>query len=77
MSEGARDTPALNWSDLGLRLVVFIGKRHKCGRGFGWSVLAYKSIDQCGLLSLDGAVIAPRADKPWREKPNAGGERRR
>jgi len=52
-------------------------KRHQRGRGFGWSVLAYKSIDQCGLLSLDGAVIAPRADKPWREKPNAGGERRR
>ena len=60
-----------------LRLAVFIGKRHKRRRGFGWSVLAYKSADFCGLLNLDGAVIAPRADKPWREKPNAGGERRR
>ena len=59
------------------RLAVFLGKRHKRGRGLGWSVLAYKSADFCGLLSLDGAVIAPRADKPWREKPNAGGERRR
>jgi hypothetical protein len=27
--------------------------------------------------SLDGFVIAPRANKPWRERPNAGGERRR
>ena len=59
------------------RLALFIGKRHKRGRGFGWSVLAYKSRDFCGLLSLDGAAIAPRADKPWREKLNAGGERRR
>ena len=60
-----------------LRLALFIGKRHQRGRGLGWSVLAYESADFCGLLSLDGAVIAPRADKPWREKPNAGGERRR
>ena len=59
------------------RLALFIGKRHKRGRGFGWSAVAYKSKDFCGLLSLDGIVIAPRATKPWREKPNAGGERRR
>jgi hypothetical protein len=43
------------------RLAVFIGRRHKRGRGFGWSVLAYKSVDRCGLLSLNGTVIAPRA----------------
>ena len=59
------------------RLALFIGIRHKRGRRFGLSVVAYKSADQCGLLSLNGIVIAPRANKPWREKPNAGGERRR
>jgi RNA-directed DNA polymerase len=59
------------------RLAVFIGRRHKRGRGFGWSVLGYQSTDYCGLYSLNGTVIAPRANKPWREKPNAGGERRR
>jgi group II intron reverse transcriptase/maturase len=59
------------------RLALFIGKRHKRGRGFGLSVIAYQSADRCGLVSLNGAVIAPRANKPWREKPNAGGERRR
>lgn len=59
------------------RLALFIGKRHKRGRGFGMSVLAYKSANFCGLWSLTGTVIAPRANKPWREKPNAGGERRR
>jgi group II intron reverse transcriptase/maturase len=59
------------------RLTLFIGKRHKRGRGFGMSVVAYLSPDQCGLISLKGIVVAPRAGKPWREKPNAGGERRR
>ena len=37
----------------------------------------HRSTDCCGLHSLNGTVIAPRAYKPWREKPNAGGERRR
>jgi len=59
------------------RLALFIGIRHQRGRRFGLSVVAYKSADQCGLLSLNGIVIAPRANKPRREKPNAGGERRR
>ncbi len=59
------------------RLAIFIGKRHKRGRGFGMSVVAYLSPDHCGLISLNGIVVAPRANKPWREKPNAGGERRR
>ena len=35
------------------------------------------SPDELGLVSLYGIVVAPRAGKPWREKPNAGGERRR
>ena len=59
------------------RLMIFIGKRHKRGRRFGMSVVAYLSPDQCGLISLNGTVVAPRANKPWRERPNAGGERRR
>jgi hypothetical protein len=59
------------------RLAIFIGKPHKRGRRFGLNVVAYRSPDQCGLVSLSGIVVAPRANKPWREKPNAGGERRR
>lgn len=59
------------------RLALFIEKRHKRGRGFGWSVVAYQSTDYCGLFNLNGTVIAPWANKPWRERPNAGGERRR
>ena len=59
------------------RLAIFIGKRHKRGRRFGLNVVAYRSPDQCGLINLNGTVVAPRANKPWQEKPNAGGERRR
>jgi len=35
------------------------------------------SPNRMGLVNLDGMVVAPRANKPWREKPNVGGERRR
>jgi Group II intron, maturase-specific domain len=59
------------------RLALFIGKRHQRGRRCGLSVLAYHSPDRCGLVRLSGIVVAPRANKPWRERPNAGGERRR
>jgi len=59
------------------RLALFIGKRHQRGRRCGLSVLAYRVPDRCGLIRLSGIVVAPRANKPWRERPNAGGERRR
>jgi len=61
------------------RLARFIGKRHKSrhARGYGMSVLAYRTADQYGLVTLAGIVVTPGAGRPWREKPNAGGERRR
>jgi RNA-directed DNA polymerase len=59
------------------RIALVIAKRHKRSRAYGWSVLAYQSPDHFGLISLSGTVIAPRPFKDWREKPNAGGERRR
>ncbi|TMR98896.1 hypothetical protein EJK15_10160 [Nonomuraea basaltis] len=40
-------------------------------------MVAYRSPDQCGLIKLSGIVVPPRAGKPWREKLNTGGERRR
>jgi RNA-directed DNA polymerase len=60
------------------RLAIFIGNRHKSNhaRAFGMSMLA-RTTDQYGLISLTGTVVAPRAGKPWRDKPNADGERRR
>jgi group II intron reverse transcriptase/maturase len=59
------------------RLAIFVGKRHKRGRRFGMTVVAYLSLNRCGLIRLMGIVVPPRANKPWREKLNAGGERRR
>ena len=59
------------------RIALVIAKRHKRSRGYGWSVLACQSPDHFGLISLSGTVVAPRPFKDWREKPNAGGERRR
>jgi group II intron reverse transcriptase/maturase len=59
------------------RMALVIAKRHKRSRAYGWSVLAYQSPDHLGLISLSGTVVAPRPFKDWREKPNAGGERRR
>jgi RNA-directed DNA polymerase len=60
-----------------LRLAIFVGKRHKRGRRFGLNVVACLSPDRCGLISMSGVVVPPRANKPWREKPHAAGERRR
>jgi RNA-directed DNA polymerase len=60
-----------------MRLALFISKKHRRTRGFGWRVLVFLSPDEFGLISLYGIVVAPRAGKPWREKPNAGGEQRR
>jgi RNA-directed DNA polymerase len=60
-----------------MRLALFISAKHRRSRGFGWRVLTTLSPNEFGLISLYGIVVAPRAGKPWRERPNAGGERRR
>ncbi|MGH8995285.1 MAG: group II intron reverse transcriptase/maturase [Acidimicrobiales bacterium] len=59
-----------------MRVALFTAKRHKKGRSWGFAQI-YRSRDALGLVSLDGIVVAPRAHKPWREKPHAVGERRR
>jgi group II intron reverse transcriptase/maturase len=59
------------------RLALFVAKRHQRKAGYGLSVVAYWSPDRLGLISLTGTVVSPRANKPWRVKPNAGGEGRR
>ncbi len=60
-----------------MRLALFISKRHKRSRRFGWHVVAYASPNYLGLIGLAGIVVAPRPFKDWRGTPNAGGERRR
>ena len=60
-----------------MRLALFIAKRARRSRKFGWAVLACRSGDQLGLITLSGIVVAPYPFKDWRVKPNAAGERRR
>jgi group II intron reverse transcriptase/maturase len=60
-----------------MRLAGFLAKKHRRSRGFGWSVIAFQSPNYLGLVNLDGTVVAPRPFRVWRERPNAGGERRR
>ncbi|MEW1837132.1 group II intron reverse transcriptase/maturase [Nonomuraea angiospora] len=59
------------------RLAHFIRRRHRRSMAFGWWVLTRSQPVDLGLISLYGIVVTPRAGKPWRERPNAGGERRR
>ncbi len=60
-----------------MRLALFISKRHRRSREFGWSVVTYQSPNQLGLVTLSGIVVDPRPFRDWRARPNAGGERRR
>lgn len=48
-----------------MRLALFVAKRHKRGRAWGFSQL-YRSPGQLGLVSLNGIVVAPRPHRPWR-----------
>jgi RNA-directed DNA polymerase len=59
------------------RLAFFVAKRHRRARSYGWRAVVYRSPDRYGLINLNGSVVAPRPNRPWREKPNAGGEGRR
>jgi RNA-directed DNA polymerase len=59
------------------RLAHFIRRRHRRSMMSGWRVLLCSRPVDLGLISLYGTTVAPRAGKPWRDKPNAGGERRR
>jgi group II intron reverse transcriptase/maturase len=60
-----------------MRLALFVAKRHRRSREFGWYVVAFASPNQLGLIDLTGTVAAPRPFRAWRVTPNAGGERRR
>ena len=60
-----------------MRIALFLSKRHRRSRSFGWWALLHFTPNEFGLIGLYGIVVSPRAGKPWRDKPNAAGERRR
>jgi Group II intron, maturase-specific domain len=60
-----------------MRITLWLSKRHRRSRRFGrWALLNFTP-NEFGLIRLYGIVVQPRAGKSWRDKPNAGGERRR
>jgi RNA-directed DNA polymerase len=59
------------------RLSLLVAKRHNRVRGYGLTAVVYGSSNHMGLITLDGTVVSPRANTPWRVKPNAPGEGRR
>jgi group II intron reverse transcriptase/maturase len=48
------------------RIARFVAKRHKRGWGYGLKVVVYQSPNRLGLISLDGTIVAPRPNRPWR-----------
>jgi group II intron reverse transcriptase/maturase len=48
------------------RLARFVAKRHKRSRGHGWKAVAYQSPNRLGLINLNGTIVAPRPNRPWR-----------
>ena len=47
------------------RMALFVGKRHKRGRRYGQAMLI-ASGNRFGLIDLNGVVVAPRPNRPWR-----------
>jgi group II intron reverse transcriptase/maturase len=48
------------------RLARFVAKRHKRSWRYGWQAVAYRSPDRLGLINLNGTIVAPRPNRPWR-----------
>jgi RNA-directed DNA polymerase len=48
-----------------MRVALFVAKQHQRGRLWGFAQV-YESPVTLGLISLNGIVIAPRPNRPWR-----------
>jgi len=59
------------------RVGIFVANQHNKTRSYGWHAVAYLSPDNMGVTKLNGSVVAPRPNHPWRGKLNAVGEGRR
>lgn len=59
-----------------VRVALFVAKYHGKRRSYGWAI-ALGTPAWLSSISLDGYVVAPRPNRPWRETPNADGEGRR
>ena len=48
-----------------MRIAQFVAMRHQRSRSWGFARV-YRSRDNLGLISLNGIVVAPRANRSWR-----------
>jgi hypothetical protein len=48
------------------RLALFVAKRHKRRRRYGQSIVWRVSTNRLGLIDINGTVVPPRPNKPWR-----------
>jgi hypothetical protein len=48
------------------RIARFVAKRHTRNWGYGLMVVVYQSPDRLGLINLEGTIVAPRPNRPWR-----------
>jgi len=48
-----------------MRVALFIAKRHQRGRAWGYA-RGLPVRNTLGLISLNGIIIAPRPNRPWR-----------
>jgi RNA-directed DNA polymerase len=48
-----------------VRVGGFVTKRHKQRGGYGWWAIHHSS-DRMGLVNLNGTIVAPRPNRPWR-----------
>jgi group II intron reverse transcriptase/maturase len=53
------------------RLARFVAKRHKRAPGYGLRLVHQDSPNRLGLITLEGAAVPPRPNRPWRATPNA------
>lgn len=64
----AREFAKLRWY-AALRLFLWWTKRQRWRHR--WRTRRHSIADRLGLLTLDGWVVAPRPNRPWRARPNA------
>ena len=57
-----------------MRLSGFFAKKHHRSRAFGGEVIAFASVNQLGLIRLDGTVVVPGPFRAWRVVSNGDGE---
>src|SRR6266566_6702177 len=50
-----------------VRVGGLVAKRHKRRGRYGWWAVFHQSPDRLGLINLNGTIVAPRPNRPWRQ----------